>query len=209
MGGLRLACSGPGRQGVDSCTNLGFVSRLRNSWGLRLGAALNSGSPETGVGGLRPVGSADKGGAAEERRLGTEVDSRLSTARRGGWVRLRRGGWVRCRGGDSCGPTGVSTRCARPPHALRPCRVTRRPSLRSESNYGPCGPGWTGASRPSTASRRMRDEQSTGGLGRARSRGAVEAANAGAFGLRRHRELTCTSACTPTARARRGASRSP
>ena len=35
------------------------------------------GSPETGVGGLRPVGSADKGGAAEERRLGTEVDSRL------------------------------------------------------------------------------------------------------------------------------------
>ena len=33
----------------------------------------------------------------------------------------------------------------------------------------------------------MRDEQSTGGLGRARSRGAVEAANAGAFGLRRHR----------------------
>ena len=94
---------------------------------------------------------------------------------------------MRCRGGDSCGPTGVSTRCARPPHALRPCRVTRRPSLRSESSYGPCGPGWTGASRPSTASRRMRDEQSTGGLGRARSRGAVEAANAGAFGLRRHR----------------------
>ena len=90
-------------------------------------------------------------------------------------------------GRNSCGPTGVSTRCARPPHALRPCRVTRRPSLRSESNYGPCGPGWKGASRPSTASRRMRDEQSTGGLGRARSRGAVEAANAGAFGLRRPR----------------------
>ena len=38
------------------------------------------GSPETGVGGLRPVGSADKSGAAEERWLGTEVDSRLSTA---------------------------------------------------------------------------------------------------------------------------------
>ena len=33
----------------------------------------------------------------------------------------------------------------------------------------------------------MRDEQSTGGLGRARSRGAVEAANAGAFWLRRYR----------------------
>ena len=30
--------------------------------------------------GLRPVGSADKSGAAEERWLGTEVDSRLSTA---------------------------------------------------------------------------------------------------------------------------------
>ena len=42
---------------------------LRQAW--------NTGSPETGVGGLRPVGSADKGGAAEERRLGTEVDSRL------------------------------------------------------------------------------------------------------------------------------------
>ena len=95
---------------------------------------------------------------------------------------------MRCRGGDSCGPTGVSTRCARPPHALRPCRVTRRPSLRSESSYGPCGPGWTGASRPSTASRRMRDEQSTGGLGRARSRGAVEAANAGAFWLPHRRQ---------------------
>ena len=25
--------------------------------------------------------------------------------------------------------------------ALRPCRVTRRPSLRSQSRYGPCGPG--------------------------------------------------------------------
>ena len=24
--GLRLACSGPGRQGIDSCTNLGFVA---------------------------------------------------------------------------------------------------------------------------------------------------------------------------------------
>ena len=35
-------------------------------------------------------------------------------------------------------------RCARPPHALRPCRVTRRPSLRSESNYGPCGPAGRG-----------------------------------------------------------------
>ena len=41
---------------------------------------------------------------------------------------------------SSSGTGGVSTRCARPPRALRPCRVTRRPSLRSESRYGPCGP---------------------------------------------------------------------
>ena len=133
--------------------------------------------------------------SASRTRPSPRRSARAGRLRKGGselrWIRgcerHRRGGWVRCRGGDSCGPTGVSTRCARPPHALRPCRVTRRPSLRSESNYGPCGPGWTGASRPSTASRRMRDEQSTGGLGRARSRGAVEAANAGAFGLRRPR----------------------
>ena len=52
---------------------------------------------------------------------------------------------------------------------------------------GLAAPAGTGASRPSTASRRMRDEQSAGGLGRARSRGAAEAANAGAFWLRRHR----------------------
>ena len=31
-----------------------------------------------------------------------------------------------CRGGGSCGPSGVSTRCARPQLGLRPCRVTRR-----------------------------------------------------------------------------------
>ena len=39
-------------------------------------------------------------------------------------------------GGGSYGLAGVSTRCARPPLALRPCRVTRRPSLRPESSYG-------------------------------------------------------------------------
>ena len=50
----------------------------------------------------------------------------------------------------SYGTGRVSTRCARPPLALRPCRVTRRPSLRSESSYGPCGPPWTMTSRPST-----------------------------------------------------------
>ena len=27
--------------------------------------------------------------------------------------------------------------------SLRPCRVTRRPSLRSQSRYGPGGPGFT------------------------------------------------------------------
>ena len=61
----------------------------------------------------------------------------------------------------SYGTGRVSTRCARPPLALRPCRVTRRPSLRSESSYGPCGPPWTMTSRPSTeASRRTRIQQS-------------------------------------------------
>ena len=43
--------------------------------------------------GLRPVGSADKSGAAEERWLGTEVDSRLSTAQAKGIEKERpRGG---------------------------------------------------------------------------------------------------------------------
>ena len=42
---------------------LGFMALLKQVWV-----------------GLRPVGSADKSGAAEERWLGTEVDSRLSTA---------------------------------------------------------------------------------------------------------------------------------
>ena len=98
------------------------------------------GSPETGVGGLRPVGSADKGGAAEERRLGTA-----------GCERHRR--VAGCDAGRRC-CAGVSTRCARPPHALRPCRVTRRPSLRSESNYGPCGPGWTNGFTPDARSSR-------------------------------------------------------
>ena len=41
----------------------------------------------------------------------------------------------------------------------------------------------------------MRDEQSTGGLGRARSRGAMKAANAGAIGLRRPRTTASTHPC--------------
>ena len=36
---------------------------------------------------------------------------------------------------------------------------------RSEISYGPCGPAWTETSRPSTPSRRTRDEQSARGLG--------------------------------------------
>ena len=46
----------------------GYAALL--DWARQLGNI--EGSPETGVGGLRPVGSADKGGA-----IGTEVDSRL------------------------------------------------------------------------------------------------------------------------------------
>ena len=52
--------------------------------------------------GLRPVGSADKK-AGRLRKGGSELRWIL------GCQRHRRGGWVRCRGGDSCGPTGVST----------------------------------------------------------------------------------------------------
>ena len=48
---------------------------------------------------------------------------------------------------SSYGTADVSTRCARPRRALRPCRVTRHtppvPSLRSESRDGPGGPGFT------------------------------------------------------------------
>ena len=59
---------------------------------------------------------------------------------------------------------GLSTRCVRPPLALRLSRVTRRPSLRSESSCGPCGPVWTETSRPSTTSRQTRIQQSVAGL---------------------------------------------
>ena len=68
-------------------------------------------------------------------------------------------------------------------------RMTRRPSLRSESRCGPCGPAWTGASRPSTTSRRTRDEQSARGLLTCGSGGAAEAANAGVSWLGRPFEL--------------------
>ena len=55
---------------------------------------------------------------------GTEADSAAGTERRVPWPAAMYG--------RSCGPTGVSTLCARPTLALRPWRVTRRPSLRSE-----------------------------------------------------------------------------
>ena len=49
--------------------------------------------------------------------------------------------------------------CQRATRVLRcatALRVTHRPSLRSSSRYGPCGPAWTGASRPSTTTRKAR-----------------------------------------------------
>ena len=65
-------------------------------------------------------------------------------------------------------------------------RMTRRPSLRSESSYGPCGPAWTGASRPSTTSHRTRDEQSARGLD-VRGHGAQQRPRTRVFWLGRHR----------------------
>ena len=86
--------------------------------------------------------------------------------RRRGSSELTRG--FRFRGGRAvacCGCRGrVATgrpACQRATRVLRwapVLRMTRRPSLRSESSYGPCGPAWTGASRPSTTSRRTREE---------------------------------------------------
>ena len=86
--------------------------------------------------------------------------------RRRGSSELTRG--FRFRGGRAvacCGCRGrVATgrpACQRATRVLRwapVLRMTRRPSLRSESSYGPCGPAWTGASRPSTTSRRAREE---------------------------------------------------
>ena len=103
--------------------------------------------------GLERIGSAGNGGAMAKARLGNGMDSRLRP-------RDGCGGWLPCGGGGSYEQTGVSTRCARPPLALRPWRVTRRPALRSKSSCGPCGPTWTEASRPSMSSHhRTRDEQ--------------------------------------------------
>ena len=60
------------------------------------------------------------------------------------------------------GRSGVAagrTACQRATRVLRcatALRVTHRPSLRSSSRYGPCGPAWTGASRPPTTTRKAR-----------------------------------------------------
>ena len=86
--------------------------------------------------------------------------------RRRGSSELTRG--FRFRGGRAVACCGCRGRvaegrpaCQRATRVLRwapVLRMTRRPSLRSESSYGPCGPAWTGASRPSTTSRRAREE---------------------------------------------------
>ena len=66
------------------------------------------------------------------------------------------------------GRSGVAagrTACQRATRVLRcatALRVTHRPSLRSSSRYGPCGPAWTGASRPSTTTRKS---ATAGGFG--------------------------------------------
>ena len=88
---------------------------------------------------------------------------------------------------DSYGTGGVSTRYARPPLALRPCRVTRRPSLRSESSCGPCGTGLDGGVPAVDDFTPDAHPAASAWARRARSRGAGEAANAGAFRLGTHR----------------------
>ena len=71
------------------------------------------GSPQIGVGGFGAFWLRRQQRPMTDERLRTEVDLQLRP-------RAGCGGRLRCRGGGSCGPTGASTRCARPPHALRP-----------------------------------------------------------------------------------------
>ena len=90
-----------------------------------------------------------------------------------GWVEARSAGRrgvlaVHLTGGGrgtpwpGVGRSGVAAgrpACQRATRVLRcaaALRVTHRPSLRSSSRYGPCGPAWTGASRPSTTTRKAR-----------------------------------------------------
>ena len=80
------------------------------------------GSPETGVGGFEAGWfGGQKRGRLRKRWLGTEMDSRLSTAQ---------GAVAGCDvGAEIAAGRPACQRAARvPPHALRPCRVTRRPS---------------------------------------------------------------------------------
>ena len=58
--------------------------------------------------GLKLLASADRGGAMTKGWRGTEADSEVGTERRARWPAAMYG--------RSCGPTGVSTRCARPTH---------------------------------------------------------------------------------------------
>ena len=88
-----------------------------------------------------------------------------------GWVEARSAGRrgvlaVHLTGGGRGAPwpgvgrSGVAAgrpACQRATRVLRcaaALRVTHRPSLRSSSRYGPCGSAWTGASRPSTTTRK-------------------------------------------------------
>ena len=80
--------------------------------------------------------------------------------------------------------------------SLSPCRVTPRPSLRSNSSYGPCGPPPTRASRPSTPSRGGRGEGRALAWG-APCRSAQMVANAGVSsveGIEQQAAGHCTAA---------------
>ena len=67
--------------------------------------------------GLEPLGSAGTGRSMPRGWRGTAADSAAAAERPVPWLTAMYG--------RSCGPTGVSTRCARPALALRPWRVTR------------------------------------------------------------------------------------
>ena len=83
--------------------------------------------------------------------------------------------------------------CQRATRVLRcaaALRVTHRPSLRSSSRYGPCGPAWTGASRPSTTTRKSAttlDDCPTAtsgpGAGRGRPLGGAKGLSGAACGV--------------------------
>ena len=119
--------------------------------------------------------------AARKRRVGAvrgavpaQTHRKVRLSSNGcGWVEARSAGRrgvlaVHLTGGGrgtpwpGVGRSGVAAgrpACQRATRVLRcaaALRVTHRPSLRSSSRYGPCGPAWTGASRPSTTTRKAR-----------------------------------------------------